>query len=186
MIPGACAAIGLLLAAVLRRRDRDANDFRPLLPLPPLGRALSYGALAGAAIYATWTMYPLLGAVAASLAILCATLRAPRPQLPTGSARWLAMPESALPAPRPRVLSMLDPGGARGRAAAAFATVSLVVAMIALRRDPRVVLALAMNATVLLPLFLTGRGAQIPPDRVADAWTKLARIMAALTGVPAG
>ena len=188
IIPGACAAIGLLLAAILRRRDRTAESlgaYRALLPLPPLVRAVSYGALAGAGIFATWTMYPLLGSIASAVAIACATLRAPRPELPSGSARWLAMPASALPQPRTRIVSSLDPGGIRGRVIAAVVGVAVVAGMIVLRKDPRAVIALAMNAALLLPLFLTGRGQQLPPDRVADAWTKLAPIMAALEGLDA-
>jgi len=188
VVPGVCAAIGLLLAALLRRRDRSAElagAFRALIPLPALMRSIAYGALASAAIYATWTMYPLLGALAATVAIACATLRAPRPELSRGTARWLAMPESALPEARARVISLLDPGGTRGRVLGALVALACAAAIVALRKDPRVALALAMNATLLLPLFVTGRGGQLPPDRVADAWTKLAPIMAALEGLPA-
>jgi hypothetical protein len=188
IIPGACAAIGLLLAAVLRRRDRRAESFgafRALIALPALGRAIAYGALAASAIFATWTMYPFIGSIAAALAIACATLRAPRPELPRGSARWLAMPESAIPRPRSLVVSNADPAGVSGRVIASLLSIATVVAIVLLRKDPRAALAVGMNVAVLLPLFLTGRAAQLPPDRVGDAWTKLEPIMSSLEGLDA-
>ncbi len=186
IVPGACAALGLLLAALLRRRDRKAEDegaFRPLVRLPALGRAFGYGALAGSSIYATWTTYPLLGSLAAAGAIVCATLRAPRPELPRGSGRWLATPEAALPPPRRRIVSRFDPAGRTGRVTAALLAIGAVAAVVLLRHDPRAALAVAMNSALLLPLFLTGRGGQLPPDRVSDAWVKLEPILRALDGI---
>lgn len=165
LIPGLAAAIGLLLAAVHLRRDRA--PFRAVIPGPAGLRALLHGACAGAAVFATWSTMPLLGAALIVIAIAAATLRAPRPDGARGPGRWLAIPEVAIPAPAKREPNI----------AAAIVAIAVVVAFALLvRRDHRAALALLMNSAMLLPLFISGTSRQLPPDRVGDAWRVLAPI----------
>lgn len=169
VMPALAGAIGLLLAFLHHRRDRE--PFRPLIGGSPGSRALLYGASAGFAVFATWSSWPLVGAVLILLAIAASTLRAPRPEPTRGSGRWLAIPEIAVPAPIARERSY------------AWILVAAAVAIafgLLLRRDHRAAIALAMNAAILLPLFVTGTARQLPPDRVADAWRVLSPIAKAL------
>ena len=162
VMPAIAASIGLLLALLHYRRDRA--PFRPLLGGAPSARAFVYGVSAGGAVFATWSTWPLLGAVLILVAITASTLRAPRPDGTRDKGLWLAIPELAVPAP-----------AARDRSYAwmvVAAAVAIAFALL-LRRDHRAAIALAMNAAMLLPLFVTGTARQLSPDRVADAWRVL-------------
>lgn len=173
VVPLVAGGVGLLLALLLHRRNRDAVGFRPLIG----GGALLYGAASGAAVFAMWTTLPLLGALLVTLAIAAATLRAPRPEAERAPGRWLAIPASAIPSPAARALGPFDVASRLGKVLATVTALALVAGFAALlRTDVRAAIALAVNAAVLLPLFSTGSARQLPPDRVADAWRVLAPI----------
>jgi len=179
-------ALGLALSLALLRRDRDADreaSFRPLLPLGPNARAVGFGAASALAIAATWTSFPLTGALLVVTAMALGTLRAPFPEDPyrAASSRWLAIPEAAIGGRTRRALGPFDPGGTFGRVLGITLGLAATVAVIVLaRRDPRAALGVAVNAALLLPLFTSGRAGQLPPDRVVDAWSILSPIADAL------
>lgn len=181
MVPITAGAFGLLLALLLYRRDRDAATFRPLIPGGPGLRGLCFGLVSAAAIFATWTTMPLVGALLVTLGLAIATTRAPRPEATRSAGRWLAIPEVGIPTVVRAPLGPLDVHGRIGKVLAALVSISLVTAFVVLlRKDHRAAIALAINATLLLPLFATGSSRQLPPNRVADAWRVLAPIAASL------
>jgi hypothetical protein len=165
IVPSIAGAIGLLLAMLQLRRDRD--PFRPLIHGSRGTRALLYGACSGAAVYATWSTMPLLGAALIVIALAAATLRAPHPESTRGKGRWLAIPEVAVPKAAKRDRNYAAP--------IVLAAIAIAFALL-LRRDTRAAIALAMDSAVLLPIFITGTARQLPPDRVADAWRVLSPI----------
>ncbi|MBI2390809.1 MAG: hypothetical protein HYV09_14560 [Deltaproteobacteria bacterium] len=171
-------ALGVALGIALARRDRDAQlagAFRPLLRLSPTARSIGYGVTSALAIAAAWTSFPLLGAACVLAAMALATQRAPFPAAePRAVGRWLAVPDAAI-APGSRApLGPFDPRGRTAKIALGAIAVAFGAAIALLsRRDPRAAVALAIDATLLLPLFLSGRSAQLPPDRVAGAWDRL-------------
>lgn len=179
------SALGLLLAASfaitalsLARRDRDAENeasFRPLLPLGRAARAGCYGLVSTLSIAATWTSWPLLGAALVVLAMGIATLRAPYPDdAHRAPGRWLAVPDAAIGGRSRKVLGPFDLAGLFGRVmAATLLTATTIAVGVLARHDPRAALGVAVNAGLLLPLFLSGRAAQLPPDRVVDVWAVL-------------
>lgn len=185
-------ALALLLATAfaatslaLFRRDRDAEGeaaFRPLIPLGRHARAFAFGAASALAIGATWTSYPLTGALLVASAMGLATLRAPFPdEARRAPGRWLAIPDAAITAPSRKVLGPFDPAGLFGKVMAATLCLAALTAIVVLaRRDPRAALGVAVNAALLIPLFGSGRAAQLPPDRVSDTWTLLSPIASLL------
>ncbi len=184
----ACATSFVALIGLILRRDRDADrargadPFRPLLPLPPLARALSYGAASAGAIAATWSGQPLVGGALALAAIALGTLRAPVPATPSrAKGRWLAVPEAGIPRAAPRGNGPLDPGGILGKVIAGVVMIGAATALAILARaHARSAVALAIDLAVLAPLFLTGTSRQLAPDLVGDAHRVLGPIARAL------
>jgi len=152
---------------------------RALLPLPDRPRAILAGiAFAlGLGLGLGGIGDATAGAACAAIATLAAALRAPR-SLPRvrGPGRWLALrAEDAFALPEVKG-HWLDIDSAVGRAAALGAGVLAVVAALLARRfDPDAPWVVALDATALVPLFITGRASQLPPDGVRSAVPWLAR-----------
>jgi hypothetical protein len=166
---------------------------RGLLPLPTTWRtAVGSAAFAGAAAM-QFSGRPHEGALLAAVAAVAAALRAPtQAGAPRGPGRWLALrPEEAFAnGSSPR--HWMDIDAPAGRVALALAGVlTFALAAIARRFDPEAPWFIALDSAALLPLFVTGRAAQLPPsDRSAAPWLKRVfdglRGIAALRAVPWG
>lgn len=191
----AAGLAGLALALILRRRDAAAEEatralgteFRPIVALPPTARAAAFGVASSTAIAGALMRAPLASAAGVIVALGLATLRAPLPSRTTRApGRWLAIPRSAVPGAERKVISPLDPGGTAGAVLASVVALCVAAAAILVARiDARAAIALLVDAAILVPLFLTGRGAQLPKDRVGDAWSVLARLEPAIASAAA-
>ena len=144
---------------------------RSLLPLPDRARAVLAGVALAGAVGLEAAGEITAGAACASVAALAAALRAPEASPPVrGPGRWLALrPEHAF-APSMVLEHWLDIGSVIGRLTALGAG-ALVVAMALLARrfDADAPWLAAVDATALVPLFVTGRAAQLPPHGMRSA-----------------
>jgi hypothetical protein len=168
----ALLAIAALYALLVAHKDRAVclacegiGRLRALVPLPRAWRAFLAGvALAGATLLEV-VARPTTAAIALAAAVALAALRAPaaRPAA-RGPGHWLAIrPEDAFVAAARR--HWLDIGGRAGKITAACVTLLLAGAAIALWRiDSEAPYFVALDSVVLLPIFLTGRASQAPPD----------------------
>jgi hypothetical protein len=171
----AALAFGLLVAtkdvAFSRACTPVQARCRGLLDIARTPRAvlagLAFGGAIGLEVYGT----PLGGSLLVALSALAAAVGKPVAKLAArGPGRWLALrPEEAFE-PRPGADQWLDadaPAGKVAMAALAMATVGL--ALLARRYAPDSPWLVALDATALVPLFVTGRSAQLPPDGGATA-----------------
>lgn len=149
---------------------------RALLPVPDSLRAVSAGvALAGGvALQALGgPVRPTLGGVLVAFAALAAAQRSPASQPRVrGPGRWLVLrPAEAFADLRDRCHgnkltqgAWLDAATVRGRLVLSVVTAAVVAAVVVLSRFAvEAAWVLAMDAGVLLPLWLTGSVAQLPP-----------------------
>jgi hypothetical protein len=159
-----------------------------ILPLPPGPRAALAGASLAAGVGLEMVGETTAGAAFVGLAALAAALRAPSaPHAVRGPGRWQAWrPEQAFARPGMHG-HWLDIGSAAGRVSALVACVLLVLAAAFARRfDPDGGWIVALDAVVLVPLLITGRASQLPPEgaRAAAPWLARAfRRMRVLPGV---
>jgi hypothetical protein len=188
-VRGACVLAGLLaLAAVFgalvaakaravatAAAARGARA-RALLPVPPMARAVSAGTAlaAGVALQALGGhAWPTLGGLCVAFAALAAAQRPPvsRPRV-RGPGRWVVLrPSEAFGDAADRChgndLGMgvrLDAGTPRGRVALlAVTAVAIAGAFVLARFAVEAAWIFAMDAGVLLPLWLTGSVVQLPP-----------------------
>jgi hypothetical protein len=120
---------------------------------------------------------PTAAAGCIALAILAAALRAPRvPAAARGPGQWVTLrPERAFCADAANG-HWLDLGSPQGRTTALAGIVLVAAAMMVVRRfDAKVAWLAALDAAPLVPLFVTGRKAQLPPHGVQSAKPWLAR-----------
>ena len=148
---------------------------RAILPLPDGARATLAGLSLGAAVWLEITGHATTGAVCVALSTLAAALRAPecRP-VARGPGRWLILsPEEAFQTPSgSNVQGVLTP---------LFVLAVLVAAgALAQRFDAEGPWLVAIDAVALLPLALTGRPSQLPPDGARSAARWLGRAHALL------
>jgi len=162
------------------RSSGGAGATRALLPLPeglraPLaGVALAAGVGLQIAGESTW------GAACIALATLGAAVRAPavRP-LARGPGRWLALrPEDAF-------ASAGAPLGPSAPVALGLASLVAAAAVLVHRFDAQAGWLVVIDATAFVPLVVTGRASQRPPDGVHAAAPWLARLFRALQRLPA-
>ncbi len=150
---------------------------RAILPLPDGVRATVAGLSLAAAAGLEITGHATTGAACVALATLAAALRAPecRP-VARGPGRWLVLsPEEAFKSAGV---------GAREPLIVLLVLAFLVVAgAIAQRFDAEGPWLVAIDATALLPLVLTGRTSQLPPDGARSAARWLGRVHALLARV---
>jgi hypothetical protein len=151
---------------------------RAILPLPDGVRAVVAGLSLAAAAGLEITGHATTGAACIALATLAAALRAPecRP-VARGPGRWLVLsPEEAFQAP---------PGPGVREALTALLVLAVLVAAGALAQhfDAEGPWLVAIDAVALLPLALTGRASQLPPDGARSAARWLGRVHALLARV---
>ncbi len=150
---------------------------RSLLPVPRAPRATLAGLALAGGVALESTDRPLAGAALVALAALAAALRAPgAKQAVRGPGRWLALrPEEAFRSTL-GVRHWSDVDARMGRATlCGCALVTALLAVVARRYSPEGPLLVSLDAMAFLPLFLTGRGAQLPPDRERSSAPWLAR-----------
>jgi hypothetical protein len=188
--PGLAVLLGLALALRDRGARRAARargtELRPLVPLSAAARAIGYGlTFAGACVATTaGQLYVAAGLLAGAIAL--ATARPPLPasaRRPRG--RWLAIPASAIPAPRRPPGSWLDPETPSGAflAVAGIAAVACGAVFVA-RTHLELAIVGVIHALALVPLMATGRASQLPPSLARDAWPLLAPVGAAIGAIP--
>ncbi len=129
---------------------------------------------------------PTVGSLLVALATLAAASRPPKERLPArGPGRWLALrPEEAFSPSGPAPGHWLDTGTRSGRHAAWLAAGLVGLLAIGSRRwcaqGPWVAL---LDATALVPLFVTGRGSDLLPSGVRGAGPWLAPLFEKLRTV---
>lgn len=187
-------AVALVFGGLVRAKTRAFAEAcaragatpRPLLPLSPgpLGIAAGLAAAAGVALeYLGWTTS---GASLLALAMASAVSRTPSVRrAPRGPGRWVALaPKEALRAPE-EVGALLDVGTRRGKVAAALSLLLVAGAVVLSRAlGPEAPYLVAIDALVLVPLCVTGRRVQLPPDLARAPVTFLAKVHAALLRSP--
>jgi hypothetical protein len=171
---------GFQAAAALRNAEA-----RALLPLAPGLRAALSGVLLGLAVIAggrwdepTWVGLLLLGVMA------CATLFAtPGRAAPRGPGQWLPLSEADAFARQATPLPgrLLDGSTLVGGLVFAALVVGVVVLHFLERRhSPYRAVELLLGATVLLPVFLTGRAQELPAVPGGDPRRMLQRVLTGL------
>ncbi|HEY1694133.1 MAG TPA: hypothetical protein VGG39_18320 [Polyangiaceae bacterium] len=180
-------ALALLFGLVVRRKAsafaaacaaRGATA-RAIVPLPDGMRALLAGIALSAGVGLEVAGRATLGAACVALAAIAAAQRAPaRTAKARGPGKWLAIrPEEAF-APGPSTWT-----------ADAFAVLAAAVAvgglaLLARRFDPMAPWLVLLDASALVPLLLTGRASQLPPDAARAPAPWLAHVFRALRRVP--
>jgi hypothetical protein len=156
-----------------------------LLPLPDRLRAVVAGVAFAAAVGLEVVGNATAGAACIALATLAAALRAPNASPGVrGPGRWLALrPERAF-APPTVARHWLDISTATSRVIALTVSALVVVTALGTRRlDADAPWLVALDATALVPLFVTGRASQLPPHGVRSAVPWLSRLFRRLHGV---
>jgi hypothetical protein len=182
-------AYGLLVAHKARAfatacRERGLRA-RALVPLPDGMRAALAGlGLAGGA-WLQATDRPTIGSALVAAAVLAAALRGPRAPLSVrGPGRWLVLrPMDAFAAPSGHG-HWLDTSSRAGRVTAWIAGGVLFGVAVALRRiDAEAPWLVAIDAAALVPLLITGRACDLPPDGARSAGPWLASVFRRLRAV---
>lgn len=180
-------ALALGFALLVRRKSRtfaaacapSGATSRGLIPLPDVVRAsLAGGALAGA-VGLELEGWATAGAACVVVAILASALRAPSAKLPVrGPGRWLAL--------RPEDAFQVPPSSWATEVLAAMGVAALVsvVAVLALRVDAEAPWLVILDGAAFVPLFVTGRASQLPPDGARAAAPWLVRAFRVLRRVP--
>jgi hypothetical protein len=144
---------------------------RGLLDIPRTPRAvlagLAFGGALGLEVYGTPFGASLLVAVAA----LAAALGKPVARLAArGPGRWLALRPDEAFEPGPGAEHWLDADAPAGKLAmAVIAVVAAGLALLARKYVPEGAWLVGLDAAAFVPLFLTGRTGQLPPDGDAAA-----------------
>lgn len=186
LVAAGLGALALLFGAAVHRKARAfaaaaasrGVKSRGLLPLPDGPRAVLAGLAIAAAVWMETTGRATLGGGCVALATLAASLRAPecRPAA-RGPGRWLVLsPEEAFQtSPGVTVAELLA-----GALALAVLVLAGAIAQRFVAEGPWLV---AIDAVALLPLALTGRPSQLPPDGARSAARWLAPVHRLLTRV---
>jgi hypothetical protein len=158
---------------------------RSMVPLPDGLRAAAAGIAlaAGAGLEGSGAL--TRGAALVALAILLAAQRPPvAQQRARGPGRWLALrPDEAFDVPSGDG-HWLDASTRTGRFAAALAGLLVLGLALAVRRfDSQAPWIVALDAAVLVPIFLTGRACDVAPDGARAAAPWLAAVFAQLRGM---
>lgn len=156
---------------------RGATD-RGLVPLPAGARAALAGTALAAAVALELADHATWAAVCVAVATLAAAVKAPAARAAArGPGRWLAL--------RPEDAFAVAPSTWTADALAAVVLVALVAAAgFALRRyDAAAPWLVALDAVAVVPLLVTGRPSQLPPDAAKSPAPWLARAFRALRAV---
>ena len=160
---------------------------RGLLPWTDRTRAALAGVALAAAVGLEVVGETAAGAACAALATLAAALRAPVVAPPVrGPGRWQALrPEKAFASPA-ATGQCLDIGSAAGRGTALGAAgIVIAVAWLLRRFEAEAPWLVALDAAAIVPLFVTGCAAQLPPHGAQSAAPWLSRVFRRL-GAAAG
>ncbi|MGO9836689.1 MAG: hypothetical protein ACLP1X_21040 [Polyangiaceae bacterium] len=179
---GLAVAIGLLVArkgSAFERAciARGAPTTGGLLPLPSGARATLAGLAFAAGVALQVRSQPTAGGILVAFATLAAALRgtnaAPAAR---GPGRWLALrPDDAF-APRAAEGHWLDVDTRSGRLVAFFAALLVVgLAVAAAHWSAQGPWLVSLDAAVLVPLLVTGRSSQLPPEAARSAAPWLSR-----------
>jgi hypothetical protein len=198
---GALLAIALgyaLLVALkwsLHRRDCEAAGAEALawVRMPVGARAALAGAfVAGAVAFGALGDHPTLAAALLLPASALAALRPCRVRTPPrGPGQWLVLTDADAFTAKTRVTRgrFLDAGALAGASLlGALLTAALLGGLALAERSPYHALALGLSVSALLPIFGTGRSAQLPFDRArgpARLLSELARRLRQRSGVKA-
>jgi hypothetical protein len=187
---GLALALGLLVARKGSAFDqacvgRGAPAAGGLLPLPLVARAVLAGLAFAAGVAFQVRAQPTAGGMFVALATIAAALRGPHAKpAARGPGRWLALrPDDAF-APRAAEGHWLDVDTRPGRLVA-FISCALVMALAvaAGRWSAQGPWLVCLDAAVLVPLLVTGRSSQLPPDAGQSAAPWLARAFRRLRAV---
>jgi hypothetical protein len=143
----------------------------------PLARAWLAALAFAAGVACEGANHYLCGALAIALAMLAATSRAPRVSAsPRGPGQWLPLSPDEAFAPE-RASDALDLATLSGKGALFVAVAGAIALGLALRPFAPIWLWLApLDALALVPLFVTGSRAQLPPDRASSPKPRLAAL----------
>lgn len=178
-------AFSLLVALKARQVTRHAAAMqvrpRPLLPIGTTLRALLAGpALAGGALVQVTLDDPIWGTLLVLVAMALTTYLAPRWRArPRGPGRWLPIGDAdAFGKVREPSGSWLDVGTRTGRRIAAVTVVLVAGAAFAAAHfaSPYHAYLVAFDALALVPVFATGRLAQLPPNAAVAPAPVLRRV----------
>jgi hypothetical protein len=171
---GLVAILSLAFASTVHWKERrfgaaskaHGPSPRGLVPLRSWERAAAAGAALFVGVSLQLVDAPTAGAVAVVVAMICTVLRPSDATLPPrGPGRWLVLrPEEAFKSSGLR--RRLDRRWLVGAAAPVGATgLFFLAARLLAPSQPEALVALPLDALVLLPLFATGASSQLPPDR---------------------
>lgn len=168
------AALAGALAVLLRGKragvralaESAGMQARPLLALPWGLGPFVYGVATAGALAALLWWSPLAGAALVIFAMAIAAHRSPAPIVkPRRPGSWEPVPMVTPVSERPA--GMLDVGGWSGRLVLALGLVAIAAASYFLRaKIPQIALALPLASAALVPIFVTGTRAQMPPAPV--------------------
>lgn len=144
---------------------------------PPLVRAWLAGAAFAAGIACETSGFTLWGGLAIAFAMFAATLRTPRSsRSPRGPGQWLPIsPSEAFGRERDRDVLDVATWAGKGTLLAALGA-SVALGFVLRPIDPAWLWLSPLDALALLPLFLTGSRAQLPPDRVRSPRRRLSAL----------
>jgi hypothetical protein len=185
----AAVIVGLLFGALVRSKHaafatacaaRGIADEGVVPWLPRAWSAWLAGTALGLGVLLQAASWPFAGAACVVLATALAVSRAPvSAPAPRGPGQWLALTSEDAFATDPEagVLGCTDTFTNAGK----WALLGVVVAAIALglvlgAADPAWTWLVPLDALALLPIFLTGSRAQLPPDRARSSKATLAAI----------
>jgi hypothetical protein len=163
-------ALAILLrskrASVRAMAEEAGMQARPLLALPWGLGPFVYGVVTAGALATLLWSNPLVGAALVIFAMGIAAHRSPAPIVkPRRPGSWESVPMLAGGASRPA--SKLDIGGWSGRLVVGLGLVAIGAASWFLRvKVPQIALALPLASVALVPIFVTGTRAQMPPAPV--------------------
>jgi hypothetical protein len=174
----AALAFGLLVGAKDAAFGRACAELqatsRGLLRMARTPRAVLAGLAFGGAIGLELWGTPLWASLLVAVSAIAAAEGKPVSRLAVrGPGRWLALRPDEAFARRSGAHHWLDIDAPAGKLAlAALALAALVLAIVARRYAPEGPCLVALDSAALLPLFVTGRVAQLPPEggMVASPW----------------
>jgi hypothetical protein len=180
------AIVGLLFAAIARGKQASfgaACEARGVVVrglvarMPESLRPWLAGLALGAGVGAEIASYPGWGALGVVVAMVLATSRASRPAFaPRGPGQWLPLsPGEAFARDRERdLLAVTTLAGKATLLATALGSIALGLGLRPI--DATWIWLAPLDALALLPLFITGSRAQLPPDRVRSPARRLASL----------
>jgi hypothetical protein len=192
-IVAAAIGYGLLVAAKARSVTRASALCSCQVRALVAGRATLHAALAGlllalAASAVIWLDAPLAGALALLVALAFAAHRAPASEARLrGPGQWQPLDSSALEpltSAGPALPgAWLDVGRAQGFALLCALLAALTgLALRVFESSPYYGACLLLGSTALLPVFCTGRAAELPEPALAQSRRFLARVAKSLSG----